>query len=287
MEVINENVVTNVTMDKLQPAVTLESVPSDSSGPSSLSATRTASMATPVMSPTESSAPALSSGLEPTPSLPRRGIRTVPASAYKAVALCLAEAFATDEMAKYFFECPDTAHWTEARKWALHLRIMEYLTLAHCHYGLVRGVPSASSNPESTGPTAHGGVSWEKGEKPAYDAVALWMPPGATYASWRTLVCRGAARLLRLHVQTRWQLSREGTVRLLEEFFPLLHATKQEVLAERDPSAWYLVYLGTRPEARGRGLAKRLISEVMKQVRSSSILLFSPHITVRQEVAAS
>ena len=268
MEVINVNLPNNVTMVKLQTAVTLESVPSDSSGLSSPSDTHAASTVTQVTSPAESAVPAASADSAPAPSFPRRGIRTVPPSAYKEAALCLAEAFAADDMAKYFFECPDTSHWSLQRKWALHLRIFEYLTLAHCHYGLVRGVPlvpADATDSESNGP--NGVVTWEKGKKtPQYDSVALWMPPGATYAGWRTLICRGAARLLRLHVQTRWQLSREGAVRLLEEFFPLLHTTKQDVLKGRDPSAWYLVYLGTRPEARGQGLAKRLLSEVIKQV---------------------
>lgn len=42
---------------------------------------------------------------------------------------------------------------------------------------------------------------------------------------------------------------------------PLLHDTKREVLGERDEEAWYLVYLGTRPEARRRGLARALVED--------------------------
>ena len=48
-----------------------------------------------------------------------------------------------------------------------------------------------------------------------------------------------------------YKLSPEARHRMFNEFFPLLHDTKAEVLGpDRDVNSWYLVYLGTRPSAR-------------------------------------
>ena len=42
---------------------------------------------------------------------------------------------------------------------------------------------------------------------------------------------------------------------------------RSEVLGEREAVSWYLVYLGTRPESRGRGYARKLVEYVTAQVR--------------------
>ena len=151
-------------------------------------------------------------------------------------------------MAAYFLDCPDTAGWAPARKWALHVAILEHITHAHCCSGLVRAIGD---------PRARGAAG-------AYDAVALWMPPGASMDHWATMLRTGAWRS---YLRVRAAISREGRERLLREFFPLLHVTKEEVLKERDPESWYLVYLGTHSRARGKGLAKRLVGEVTRKVR--------------------
>ena len=76
--------------------------------------------------------------------------RVVPPEEYKQAALCLAEAFKEDDVARYFIDTPDRNHWTEDQKWDLHCDILEYITYAHCLKGLVTTVG------------------------PNYDAVALW-----------------------------------------------------------------------------------------------------------------
>ncbi|KAG9901568.1 hypothetical protein KCU94_g7872, partial [Aureobasidium melanogenum] len=40
------------------------------------------------------------------------GVRQVTLAEYKQAAQCLAEAFADDDVARYFTEVPDRAHWT-------------------------------------------------------------------------------------------------------------------------------------------------------------------------------
>lgn len=48
----------------------------------------------------------------------------------------------------------------------------------------------------------------------------------------------------------------------------LIFYYRTEVLGERDANSWYLVYLGTRPDARGRGYARKLVEYVTSQVPS-------------------
>lgn len=71
---------------------------------------------------------------------PTGGIRVVSAEEYKEAAACLAEAFAEDDVARYFIDVPDRAHWTEEEKWELHVEILEYVTYAHILKGLVTTV---------------------------------------------------------------------------------------------------------------------------------------------------
>jgi hypothetical protein len=81
----------------------------------------------------------------PHPTLPRSlepvdQIRKVSTSEYKEAARTLALAFAKDHVARYFFEMPDTVHWTEKQKWDLHVSILEYTTYLYCLKGLVTTV---------------------------------------------------------------------------------------------------------------------------------------------------
>lgn len=65
-------------------------------------------------------------------------------------------------------------------------------------------------------------------------------------------------------------LSAEGRKRYFEEVLPLLHDTKASVLGDRDADAWYLVFLGTKPNSQGRGYAKRLLEDMIQRVSSQS-----------------
>lgn len=72
---------------------------------------------------------------------------------------------------------------------------------------------------------------------------------------WLTIVRSGMWRL-------NYQLSAEGKARFFNEFLPLLHDTKHSVLRDRDDDSWYLVYIGTKAAARGKGLARKLVEHV-------------------------
>lgn len=62
------------------------------------------------------------------------------------------------------------------------------------------------------------------------------------------------------------QLPAEGRKRYFKEMLPLLHHTKAEVMRERDENSYYLVYIGTKTSARGRGYATKLIRNMIVKV---------------------
>ena len=169
-------------------------------------------------------------------------VEIIPTKNYKAAAACLAEAFADDDVAAYFFDCPDTLAWTSEQKWNLHTSIMEYLVYAHIMNGHVVGIRSEDKT--------NGNCS--------YDAVALWCPPFTDIDSKWTYYRSGMWRL-------NSKLSEEGKQRWFVEFMPLLHQTKHDVLGKDDSDSFYLVYLGTREAARGKGYARRLVEWGTKQ----------------------
>ncbi|KAK4146762.1 uncharacterized protein C8A04DRAFT_9503 [Dichotomopilus funicola] len=120
----------------------------------------------------------------------------------------------------------------EERKWRLHVDILTYTVASHCLGGLVTAVG------------------------PECDSVALWIPPGKHLDGWWTQLRSGLWRL-------RFQLSAEGRRRYFDEILPRLHDIKLQVLGDRDNEAWYLLYLGTKPNSQGHGYAARLLQDMM------------------------
>jgi GNAT superfamily N-acetyltransferase len=89
------------------------------------------------------------------------------------------------------------------------------------------------------------------------------MPPGKNADDWWTMLRSGMWRLY-------YQLSAEGRNRYYNELIPVLHHTKEEVMGERDNDCYYLVYIGTKPNARGKGYASKLILDMMAKVSPRS-----------------
>ncbi|KAK3318534.1 hypothetical protein B0H66DRAFT_242157 [Apodospora peruviana] len=161
-------------------------------------------------------------------------VRVVGMSECREAALALAHAFAGDEYVQYLVD-PDAGSPSSAEdKWKLHVNCMVYCVSAHCLKGLATTIG------------------------PDYDSVALWLPPGRDLDGWWTLFRSGMWKL-------NFQLSAEGKKRYYEEILPLLHDTKAAVLGDRDADAWYLVYLGTKPNSQGRGYAKRLLEDMIQR----------------------
>lgn len=88
------------------------------------------------------------------------------------------------------------------------------------------------------------------------------LPPGKDIGDWWTILRSGLWRV-------SFSLSREGKARLYSESLPLLHHTKQRVLGERDDKSYYLDYIGTKPFARGKGYARKLIEHGLAMVEYS------------------
>jgi len=161
-------------------------------------------------------------------------VRVIGISEYEQAAQSLAEAFAVDEVARYFIDTPDMEGYSEEYKHKLHCSILRYVTAAHCYNGIVTTIG------------------------PDYDAVALWMPPGKNMDDIWTILRSGMWRLW-------YKLSSEGKKRFYNEFLPLLHETKHKVMGSRDDDSYYLVYLGSKPSARGKGYARKLIEHMTER----------------------
>lgn len=77
-------------------------------------------------------------------------VRVVGIKDFEHAAQCLSEAFAVDEVARYFVDTDDMAKYPETIKYKLHCDIIRYMTAAHCYEGIVTTIG------------------------PNFDAVALW-----------------------------------------------------------------------------------------------------------------
>jgi GNAT superfamily N-acetyltransferase len=169
--------------------------------------------------------------MESPPSISEDEVRVLSPSEYIPAAATLAAAFANDDIVRYPIDTPDNAEMTDAQRYELHQTAMEYLVYAHCLNGLVLTIG------------------------PSYACVALWLPPKMNIDDWYTIIRSGMWRL-------KFQLSPIGRERFFTEFLPLLGRTKAEVMGDRDNDSWYLNYVGTRAEARGKGYARTLVRYV-------------------------
>ncbi|CAK7228048.1 hypothetical protein SCUCBS95973_006748 [Sporothrix curviconia] len=160
-------------------------------------------------------------------------VRVIGMSECREAALSLAHAFAADGLSLYLVMSDDTADVSAEDKWRLHVDIMTYIVAAVCMNGIVTTIG------------------------PDYEGVALWMPPGKDLDGWWTALRSG---LWRLH----FQLSTECRRRYYAELLPLLEHTKLEVMAQRGivDDSYYLLYLGTKPGARCRGYARKLLEHM-------------------------
>lgn len=93
------------------------------------------------------------------------------------------------------------------------------------------------------------------------------MPPGKNMDDWWTILRSGMWRLF-------FKLSKEGKVRFYKEFLPLLHDVKHRTMRDRDDKSYYLVYLGSKPSARGKGYARKLIEHGTAMVSSLAAVPF-------------
>ena len=87
------------------------------------------------------------------------------------------------------------------------------------------------------------------------------MPPGKNIDGFMPMLVSGMNRF-----NFWFHVSKEGCKRFFDDFLPRLHQEKQDVLKADDNNSWYLVYIGTKPESRGKGYAGDLIAHTAKKV---------------------
>ena len=179
----------------------------------------------------------MQAGLSLVPAQWAANARVIGMSECREAALSLAHAFAADGLSQYLVTSDDTASVSAEDKWRLHVDIMTYIVAAVCMNGIVTTIG------------------------PDYEGVALWMPPGKDVDGWWTALRSG---LWRLH----FQLSTECRRRYYAELLPLLEHTKRDVMAQRGAvdDSYYLLYLGTKPGARCRGYARKLLEDMFVRV---------------------
>lgn len=85
------------------------------------------------------------------------------------------------------------------------------------------------------------------------------VPPGKDTDGWLNLFRSGLWRLA-------YRLTPEARRRYNDDFLPLLHDAKAEVMGARDGECYYLVYIGTKPNARKRGYAGKLLDDMIARV---------------------
>ena len=84
-------------------------------------------------------------------------------------------------------------------------------------------------------------------------------PPGKFMDDWWATLRSGTWRL-------RYQLPAEARRRFFDELVPALHGAREATMGSRNDDCWYLGYIGTKPGARGRGYASKLIRHMTDKV---------------------
>lgn len=162
-----------------------------------------------------------------TPSTTQPQVRRVERHEWKRATEALAAAFEADPVAQYLTTCDGN---TKEQARALDLKVFEYIIYAHLLKGLVLTIGD-------------------------FEGISCWMPPKQNMDDWMTILKSGMWRLY-------YQLGKESKARYFNEFLPKLHDAKAEVMGDRDENSWYLIYIGTVPEARGKGYSRKLVQYV-------------------------
>jgi ribosomal protein S18 acetylase RimI-like enzyme len=97
-----------------------------------------------------------------------------------------------------------------------------------------------------------------------YASVAIILPPGKTVDNPQTLIPAGLFRVL-------WKLGFVGCWRMLGEYEPKTGAARRRTLGSFAKKFYYLFFVATREDARGRGLAGQLIGELQEKAEREQV----------------
>ncbi|ODQ63618.1 hypothetical protein NADFUDRAFT_84257 [Nadsonia fulvescens var. elongata DSM 6958] len=163
-------------------------------------------------------------------------VRRVEIHEYKRACEALAEAFEADDSSEYLCFCDGR---TKEEAAAFDIKIFEYIVYAHLLDGLVLTIGD-------------------------FESVACWMPPGKNMDQYWSMLRSGMWRLWFMY-------GAEGRKRFFSDYLPIMRNAKKKVLGEFDDNSWYLIYLGTIPQARGKGHARKLIEHVTRMADKERI----------------
>lgn len=161
---------------------------------------------------------------------------------------CLVESFKKDGFYEYHVQCDNN---TPAQQDAVGYAMFKYTVSALLLSG---GQVHAIIDTDSTDP-------FQK-----LLAVAVWLPPAVKVDSGLIMTLRSG--MWRLN----YLFGPETKHRFFNEFVASSSAEKKRILNGRD--IWYLMYLGTRPEARGKGHSRTLIQFVTAQADATKTALY-------------
>ncbi|ANB15236.1 N-acetyltransferase (predicted) [Sugiyamaella lignohabitans] len=162
------------------------------------------------------------------------GVHKIKPADYKKAARVLATSFG-DEFISGYLAVGDGCSAEQCNR--LNQELLEYIVYAHIIHG----------------------IALEVGD---FQGIALWMPPGGNLEHWSTIFMSGMWRMV-------YKLGSNGRYRYFRGFLPFLTKTKRETLGDDDLKTWYLTYIATSAEARGKGYSRKLVEYVTEMVSKS------------------
>jgi hypothetical protein len=158
----------------------------------------------------------------------------------KKAALTLYKAFDNDDVARFVSRHLEN---DPARKREIDLQMYEAYINSHIMKGLVIGIKGDNHE-----------------EKDIYETVSIWEKPNADITDYLTLIRSGFAKVA-------WNTGAEGRRRVFSIMFKILHDSFHEI-TDCDPNGsntWTLVYLGSTPDARGKGNVRKVFEYMFQE----------------------
>jgi GNAT superfamily N-acetyltransferase len=97
-----------------------------------------------------------------------------------------------------------------------------------------------------------------------YSSISIVLPPGKSVDNPWTLIPAGLFSVL-------WRLGAKGCWRMLGEFEPATGAVRRRVLGVYQSNFYYLFFVATREDKRGKGLSSALIRRLQERAQEEGV----------------